>query len=128
MTFCTAINCMDGRVQLPVINYLRKRCGVKNVDSVTDPGPVAILADETNFAGIGSIMDRVRISVHHHESRSIAVIGHHDCAGNPVEKEIQTQQTRAAMRLVKARFPECEVFGLWVDERWNVLELAGEAD
>jgi hypothetical protein len=126
MTFCTAINCMDGRVQLPVINYLRKRCGVKNVDSVTDPGPVAILAGETNLAAIASIMDRVRISVHHHESRSIAVIGHHDCAGNPVDQATQAEQTRAAMKLVKARFPECEVFGLWVDESWQVHELEAE--
>ncbi|MHA1252503.1 MAG: carbonic anhydrase, partial [Candidatus Helarchaeota archaeon] len=28
MKFCTVINCMDGRVQIPVINYLRKRFNV----------------------------------------------------------------------------------------------------
>ncbi|UCD76542.1 MAG: hypothetical protein JSV91_06375 [Phycisphaerales bacterium] len=126
MTFCTAINCMDGRVQIPVINYLRKRCGAKYVDSVTEAGPNGVLAGETNLAAIASIMDRVRISVHQHESRKIAVVGHHDCAGNPMGREFQDRQTRAAVKMVKSRFPECEVFGLWVDERWNVRELPAE--
>jgi len=39
MSFYTAINCMDGRVQLPVITYLQKRFGVEHVDSITAAGP-----------------------------------------------------------------------------------------
>lgn len=40
MKFCTAINCMDGRVQLPVINYLKKHFKVNYVGSITEPGEV----------------------------------------------------------------------------------------
>jgi hypothetical protein len=36
---------MDGRVQLPVIDYLRKRFGVEHVDSVIEAGPNLILAE-----------------------------------------------------------------------------------
>jgi len=39
MIFCTAVNCMDGRVQLPVINYLKERFSANYVDMITEPGP-----------------------------------------------------------------------------------------
>ncbi len=37
-TFATAINCMDGRVQLPVIAYLKSKYVVDYVDAITEPG------------------------------------------------------------------------------------------
>ena len=46
MSFYTAINCMDGRVQLPVIYYLKERFGVPYVDVITEPGPVALLSSD----------------------------------------------------------------------------------
>lgn len=55
MSFCTAINCMDGRVQLPVINFLMRRFSVEYVDSVTDAGPVKILAEHTDRVTIDLI-------------------------------------------------------------------------
>ena len=45
MEFCTAINCVDGRVQVPVINYLKKRFKVDYVNVVSEPGPSKILAE-----------------------------------------------------------------------------------
>ena len=39
MSFCTAINCMDGRVQLPVIRFLQERFKVDYVDVISEPGP-----------------------------------------------------------------------------------------
>ena len=45
MKFATAINCMDGRTQLPVIAYLKEKCKIDCVDMVTEAGPVKILAD-----------------------------------------------------------------------------------
>ena len=35
MTFCTAVNCMDGWAKLPVIKYLQDRFNVEHVDSIT---------------------------------------------------------------------------------------------
>lgn len=45
MSFCTAVNCIDGRVQLPVIRYLQERYGVLYVDVVSESGPVHSLAE-----------------------------------------------------------------------------------
>ena len=47
MSYCTVINCMDGMVQLPAINYLKERFEVDYVDSITGPGPNLILAQQT---------------------------------------------------------------------------------
>ena len=43
MRFCTAINCMDGRVQPPVIRHLQGRFNAE-VGSITGPGPDLLLA------------------------------------------------------------------------------------
>lgn len=37
MKFATAINCIDGRTQLPVIEWARKKYGVDYVDMITKP-------------------------------------------------------------------------------------------
>ena len=45
MTFFTVINCMDGRVQLPVINYLKQKFNVEFIDTITEVGPNKIIAN-----------------------------------------------------------------------------------
>ena len=130
MDFCTVVNCMDGRVQLPVNAFLRERFGAPFVDTVTEPGPNRILGapDEADAALAESVLKRVDISVRKHGSRGIAVAGHHDCAGNPSPKQEQLRQLEAAVRLLRSRFPEAEVLGLWVDPDWRVSEaVAGRA-
>ncbi len=124
--FCTAINCMDGRVQSPVAKFMKKRFGMKYVDTVTEAGPVKILADQAPPELLNSIMKRLEISVGVHESRAIAIVGHHDCAGNPVPREKQLQQLQAARKVIVGRFPEAEVILLWVDEQWNAVEVPVE--
>jgi carbonic anhydrase len=82
--FGTAINCMDGRTQIPVIEWMRKRYRVSYVDMITEPGVDAVLAENDDTRTIESIKRKVRISTEKHGSRLIAVVGHYDCAGNPV--------------------------------------------
>jgi len=36
--FAVAINCMDGRVQTPVAEWMKKHLGVDYVDMITEPG------------------------------------------------------------------------------------------
>lgn len=123
MAFCTAVNCMDGRVQLPVIQYLMERFGTRYVDSITEPGPVAILGEEQADPRAESIMERIRISIEKHNSRGIAIVAHHNCAGNPVSKDTQMRQMKKSVSLTKDAFPGIEVIGLWVDEDWKVIEV-----
>ena len=124
MKFCTAVNCMDGRTQLPVIEYLRRRFQAEFVDMVTDPGVNRILA-EGDEAARERIFARCDISVEKHGSVGIAVAGHHDCAGNPVGEEAQLEHIRRAVEALRGRYPELEVIGLWVDGERRVREVAG---
>jgi hypothetical protein len=126
MKFATAINCMDGRTQLPVIAYLKEKCKVDCVDMVTEAGPVRILADSADRALVDSIKHRVEVSVEKHCSRYIAVAGHFDCAGNPVSEEIQRRQIQKSIKTVLSWNFKANVLGLWVDENWNVHDVNDE--
>ena len=123
MKFCTAVNCMDGRVQLPVIEYLKKKFRVDFVDMITEAGPNRVLADHDNKSIVGSILFRIKISVEKHGSKHIAIIGHHDCAGNPSGRDEQKLDTQIAVNFVRERMNDSEVIGLWVDENWEVNEI-----
>ena len=123
MSFCTAINCMDGRVQLPVIRFLMDRFGVTWVDGITEPGPNGILARGDDETLVRSIMKRLAISVEKHGSVGVAVVGHYDCAGNPGGREKEDADTRAAVAVVRKAYPGLPVIGLWLDEDWRVEEL-----
>jgi S-methylmethionine-dependent homocysteine/selenocysteine methylase len=43
--FGTAINCMDGRTQLPVLDWVKKNYDVDYVDMITEAGADKILAE-----------------------------------------------------------------------------------
>ncbi len=122
MRFCTVINCMDGRVQIPVIDYLRRRFDVDSVDSVTEPGPNLILAEHRNHDLVESILRRVTMSIDNHFSVAVAIVGHFDCAGNPASREEQLGHLRDAVLMLRRRV-ELPIIALWVDERWRVIEI-----
>lgn len=119
--FYTVVNCMDGRVQLPVIDYIKSRFDVEFVDSITEAGPNRMLAE--GDARVDGILARVNISVQKHDSAGIAVAGHHDCAGNPAPKDAQLKHIKAAVQFMQTRYPGLPVAGLWVDENWRVNEV-----
>jgi len=118
--FVTVINCMDGRTQLPVIEWLKSRTGASYVDNVTEPGPGAILAADVDKWLVESIKRRVGISVQKHRSNLVAIVGHYDCAGNPVNEETQRKQILKAIQKIASWGFGVEVIGLWVDENWQV--------
>ena len=122
--FACAINCMDGRVQDAVKNYMKENYGVDYVDMVTEPGPNKILCDENScdMAVIEDIKKRVEISVNHHGSKVIAIAGHFGCAGNPTSKEDQIKHLKKAGEAVKGFGFPVEVILLWVDGDWTTVE------
>ena len=123
MRFCTVINCVDGRVQLPVIRYLQKRFSVDYVDSITEAGPNLILFENKNTRSIQAIFDKLEISLNKHHSLGVAIVGHHDCAGNPAPQDIQIGHIRLAIQLIRQKYEDIEIIGLWVDENWEVNEI-----
>ena len=126
-SFGTVINCMDGRIQAPARRFLRDRFAVDHVDVITEAGPVRILAEGYPESAVGAIRARLEISIEHHGSRKVAIVAHEDCAGNPVDREVQMIQLERSMRAVMDWFPDLAVIGLWirpVDGVWVPEEIA----
>lgn len=124
MSFYTLVNCMDGRVQRPALDYLTRRFHVVNIDNITDPGPNGILRHRDDSDAVDSILKRIDVSVRKHGSTGIAVVGHFDCTGNPGDKAHQNEDTSEAVRFLRERYPQLPVIGLWIDETWTVEEIS----
>ncbi len=118
--FAICLNCMDGRVQWPVIRWIRRRCGVAYVDMITEAGMDGVLA---GGKAIDGILKKVEISVNRHGSRDIFVVGHDDCAGNPVDEATHQTNIRAAVQCLKDRYEDCRVSGLWVTTSGDIVEV-----
>lgn len=115
---------MDGRIQEPLIKYLKENYAVSYVDTVTEPGPCKILADREEKALIDSIFKKVSISVNKHGSKLIAVSAHYDCAGNPSDDKIKKEQIEKSVSYLKEHYPDIKIVGLWINEEWQVQEIA----
>lgn len=109
---------MDGRPQRKVAAYLSVAFRVRHLDTITTAGLVHHLASDTEQTPI--LLANLDVSLTAHGSRHIAVVAHHDCAGNPVSDEQQTQQIADVVRRLATVHPEAELVGLWVNEHWTV--------
>jgi hypothetical protein len=118
--FGTAINCMDGRAQLPVINWMKEQFHLDYVDMITEPG-----ADKAVGEGWYELVEEIKaktlISVNKHGSRILVIAGHDDCAGNPVTPEQhKTHITEAVGEVLSWNLPLEKVIGVWLDKDWKV--------
>ena len=120
MDFCSSIHCMDGRIQGPIQEFLKSNYNVKYVDTITEPGPCKIIAENKDINAIDSILQRVKISVDIHKSNLIAISGHYDCAGNPCDAEVQKGQIKQSVEYLKNLYTNTEIIGLWIDSNWKV--------
>ncbi len=117
MTFATCLNCIDGRVQLPAIQWITEKYNVKYVDMITEAGMDGFLADENS--DIHEILKNVEVSISGHGSENIFVVGHYDCAANPVDDLTHKKQINTAVKRIKNIFPDLNVIGLWIDENFT---------
>lgn len=119
MSFATSINCMDGRVQLPVINWMKDTYGVEYIDMITEAGPNKVLL-EGSAGQLEEIKKKVLVSTEKHGSGTITIAGHHDCAGNPADRSQKENEIKRAVELIETWDLGAEVVGLYVNENWEV--------
>jgi len=123
MNFCISVHCLDGRVQEPVIKYLKENYIVSYVDTITEAGPIKIISENKEKSAIDSIIEKINISIKIHGSKVIAVSGHYDCAGNPVDEKVQRKQIRLSIKNLKKYFPGIQIVGLWINNEWKVNKV-----
>lgn len=121
--FATVLNCMDGRIQAPVLDFVRRETGIEWVDNLAVPGPARAFSESGDPRLLDLIENGLRISVRSHGSRYICIVIHHDCAGCPFDRQTQEDLAREAVRRVSAWFPEATVRAIWVNEDWEVEPL-----
>jgi len=121
--FGTAINCIDGRTQEPVIDFMKQKYGIDGVDMVTFPGVDGVVSSLGNFNTISLIRNAVAISVEKHGSRIIAVVGHFDCAGNPGNREHHYAHIGKAVRQVSSWNFDGKIVGLYVNDDRQIEEV-----
>ena len=116
--FVTCLNCMDGRVQLPAISWLKEKYDAKYVDMITAAGMDGYISRHGKCPD--EILERIDISVNKHGSNQIFIVGHHDCGGHPVSEQQHRQDVEAAVEIIKNTKPDCRVTGLWISDKWQV--------
>ncbi len=117
--FVTAINCMDGRVQEPVVAWMKRRFEADYVDMITEPGPDNVMTAGPP-EGLESVKRRASISVNAHGSRVVAMVVHHDCAGFPVSKEQHLAALQECVKIIASWALPVRILGLWIGEDWQV--------
>ncbi len=122
--FGTAINCIDGRTQQVVIDYMKQKYNIDGVDMVTFPGADGIFSSAEQHSGEISLIQRaVSISIERHGSHTIAVVGHYDCAGNPGDSEHHYMHIRRAVSEVSSWNLQAQVIGLYVNDKREIEEV-----
>jgi carbonic anhydrase len=109
---------MDGRVQRKLADYLTASFGARHMDTITTAGLIRHLADDTDHTEI--LLSNLETSIRAHGSNQVAVAAHHDCAGNPVSDATQKQQVATAVARLQKDYPQLEVIGVWLNDRWIV--------
>ena len=123
MKFCTSIHCIDGRIQEPIIKYLKGKFSVEYVDAITEGGPCGIFAnceDEANKGILDSLLSKINMLLAKRGTKFIAISGHYDCLANPLDKEQQIGQIKKSVEYLKEVYPNMKIIGLWVNSDWEV--------
>ena len=113
--FGTALNCIDGRAQIPVIKWMKENFGVDYVDLITEPGMDKVLS-QGQWSEADRLRDKVIISINAHNSNVVAVVGHFDCAANPASDRKHFHDIVESTYVVESWGLPVQVVGLWVDE------------
>ncbi len=122
---------MDGRAVEATVAWMKEEYHLDFVDAITEPGLDAYLG-KVDAAQRAWLKRKIEISVVNHGSRTVSVVGHDDCAGNPVSIEEHKGDILRGVRLARELVGEIdpaltvEVFGLWshatVDPKVWVVE------
>lgn len=123
MKFGTLINCSDGRVQYPVMDYLKKSYDIEYFDAANEAGPLLTLTKKTDKCRLISLKEQIRTSLEEHDSKFLALVGHHDCTDNPGDRAFQEKQIDEALDYLQRAFGRDKTYvGLYVNENWEVEE------
>src|SRR5262249_45807490 len=129
------VSCFDERIRQTVNKFLKRR-GILRPDMIVVAGGAKTLASPGNDFERDFILEQLRISIVLHNTRRVILLSHSDCGaygglavfdGDRVrEQAYHRTELERARDLVRARFPEIPVQGLFVNFE-GVFAAAGES-
>jgi len=123
MRFATLITCMDGRIQRPLNKYVSEYFDAENIDTLAWPGACGPISRAVNPRVVEYVDRGLDISFRLHGSFGMAIAGHHDCAGNPVDKTQQCIEVTQIVERFRESYDKEMVIGLWVNDQWEVERI-----
>ena len=115
--FATSISCMDGRIQIPISQWIKENYSVDYVDTITEPGVDKIVAGNSDLE---SIKTKIGISINAHKSKLVVVSGHYDCAANPVSDNEHIDLIKKDIEIISSWNLGVDIVGIWIDGSWKV--------
>jgi hypothetical protein len=104
---------MDGRCQEGVAKWCKDNFQVDYADTVTIAGADKVLA--ADFVERERSKKMAEISKERHGSKKAAIVGHSECAGNPVSFERHCEDITKSANAIKEWDYFDEIVGLYVD-------------
>ena len=111
--FTCCLNCIDGRIQLPVINWIKNNYDIEFVDMLTQPGMDGFIANPDS--DLNDLLEKIHISLRVHDCQEIFLVAHEDCAANPVDFETHRKQLFDSTEKIKNHFPSSKIIGIWIN-------------
>lgn len=124
--FATTINCMDGRIQRCINEYVRYSEQVEYIDTITLAGPSKVISDNTFTGIVENVKYRLDVSINGHLSNYISIVGHFDCTAITEDDKKQKEYIRNSANIISEWYPSVKVEALWVTEEFKVEKLQGE--
>ena len=115
--FATSISCMDGRIQIPISQWIKENYSVDYVDTITEPGVDKVVAGNSDLE---SIKTKIGISINAHKSKLVVVSGHYDCAANPVSDNEHIDLIKKDIEIISSWNLGVDIVGIWIDGSWKV--------
>jgi hypothetical protein len=111
----TIVNCLDGTVQLPAINFAKHIWKVSWVDVITEAAPEKILSEAKDKETISRIHQNIESSLCGQQTKRLAIVSHSGCDINKAPDDKKKEMLRQAIGYLKERYTDADVIGIWVD-------------
>jgi len=110
--FGVCLNCVDGRFQVPVIEWINENYNLDYVDMITELDTVEIFEKNVDKS-VDHIIEEIKHSLNNNKSEIIFIVGYGDVPKNLSKHKYERGAVVSSMEKLKVLFPDCR----FVDDR-----------
>lgn len=119
----TVVNCMDGMIQLPVIEFVKNVWNVGWVDVITEAAPDKILFENSDNETILRIHRNIQISLEGQKAKHLAIVSHSHCDSHKASDNKKVEMLHCIVGNLKRIYPNADVMGIWIDKEEKICQI-----